>query len=189
MRGPNAVERCRAECTFSRSRPSERDQGVRAWHGPLDFVTLYFIFMERACGGELLDQVVSANALPEVVARGFSGSSHSVEYLHAQGVAHRDLKLENVLLNRWGGARSRSSTSASRTSTPRPRQARSTGARLVDMCGSPSYCAPEVRTGQGDGFKADVWSLGVCFFAMLSGFFPLELRQRPALRGAARGAG
>ena len=32
-----------------------------------------------------------------------------------------------------------------------------------------------MRAGQGyDGFRADVWSLGVCFFAMLSGFFPLE---------------
>jgi len=46
---------------------------------------------------------------------------------------------------------------------------------LKEMCGSKSYAAPEVLSGVGyDGFLADVWSLGVCLFAMLSGFFPLD---------------
>ena len=178
MRGPNAVERCRAECTILSSIDHPNVIKVLGHGtGPSTSSHLYFIFMERACGGELLDQVVSANALVEVVARGFMRQLLAgVEYLHAQGVAHRDLKLENVLLNEVGGSKvkiidfglahvyPKTATGAVDRSTP-----------LVDICGSPSYCAPEVRTGQGyDGFRADVWSLGVCFFAMLSGFFPLE---------------
>merc|ERR1711988_1963917 len=48
---------------------------------------------------------------------------------------------------------------------------------LRDVCGSKSYAAPEVLGAkkQGyDGYAADAWSLGVCLFAMLSGFFPLD---------------
>ena len=44
------------------------------------------------------------------------------------------------------------------------------------MCGSKSYAAPEVLASRGyAGFAADMWSIGVCLFAMLSGFFPLAL--------------
>jgi len=46
------------------------------------------------------------------------------------------------------------------------------------VCGSKSYAAPEVLSatalGGYDGFACDAWSLGVCLFAMVSGFFPLD---------------
>jgi serine/threonine protein kinase len=178
MRSPNAVERCRTECTILSSLDHPNVIKVLGHGtGPSTSSHLYFIFMERASGGELLDQIVSANLLVEVVAKRFMRQLLAgVEHLHAQGVAHRDLKLENALLTEVGGSKvkiidfglshvyPKTATGAVDRSTP-----------LVDMCGSPSYCAPEVRMGVGyDGFQADVWSLGVCFFAMLSGFFPLE---------------
>merc|ERR1719230_2083808 len=138
---------------------------------------LYFIFMELAGGGELFDQVIDrgANAMPEPVSRSFFCQMlDGVAYCHLAAVAHRDLKLENVLLNEQGAlklidfglshAYPRSADGKVDRSKP-----------LRDVCGSKSYAAPEVLGQRGyDGFAADMWSLGVCLFAMLSGFFPLD---------------
>jgi len=138
---------------------------------------LYFIFMELAGGGELFDQVIDrgANAMPEATARGFFRQMiDGVAYCHLAGVAHRDLKLENVLLNDAGIIKLIDFGLSHRY----PRLADGTLDRsrpLREVCGSKSYAAPEVLAARGyDGFAADVWSLGVCLFAMLSGFFPLD---------------
>ena len=138
---------------------------------------LYFIFMEVASGGELFDQVIDrgANAMNEAAARKFMTQLLAgVQHCHSCGVAHRDLKLENALLTEDGVVKvidfglshlySKGEHGGYDRSVP-----------LREVTGSRSYGAPEVLSGVGyDGFLADVWSLGVCLFAMLSGFFPLN---------------
>jgi len=139
---------------------------------------LYFIFMELASGGELFDQVIDrgANAMDENTARGFFCQLlDGVAYCHLAGVAHRDLKLENVLLNETGALK----LIDFGLSHVYPRGADGTtidrSKPLRDVCGSKSYAAPEVLAQRGyDGYAADMWSIGVCLFAMLSGFFPLD---------------
>lgn len=137
---------------------------------------LYFIFMERASGGELFDQLTTHNGpVPEATARGFMVQlCDGVAHCHACGVAHRDLKLENVLLNDAGVVKiidfglshqyDRDKAGNVDRSTP-----------IQGFCGSKSYAAPEVLVGRGyDGFQADMWSLGVCLFGLLNGFFPVD---------------
>merc|ERR1719421_2541691 len=139
---------------------------------------IYFIFMELAGGGELFDQVIDrgANAMSEDIARGFfTQLIDGLAYCHLAGVAHRDLKLENVLLNEAGvlklidfGLSHVYPRLADKETVDRSKP-------LRDVCGSKSYAAPEVLASIGyDGYAADMWSLGVCLFAMLSGFFPLD---------------
>lgn len=133
--------------------------------------------MELAAGGELFDQVIDrgANAMPESVARAFFCQIlDGVAYCHVAGVAHRDLKLENVLLTAAGVVK----VIDFGLSHVYPRSASGEIDRsraLKDECGSKSYAAPEILAKRGyDGYAADMWSLGVCLFAMLSGFFPLD---------------
>merc|ERR1719473_1903460 len=140
---------------------------------------LYFIYMECASGGELFDQLTTAGgSLGEERSRGYMQQMvKAIAFCHTHGVAHRDIKLENVLLNAEGaikvidfGLAHVYHTAADGTpdrSVP-----------LHEQCGSKSYAAPEVMAasraaGRGyDGYAADVWSLAVSLFAMLAGFFP-----------------
>lgn len=133
-----------------------------------------YIIMEMAGGGELFDRVIDAGAFPEATAKKyFAELIHSVYYCHTQGVAHRDLKLENVLLDTAGAVKIcdfglahvyKKNADGSFSDTV-----------LYETCGSKSYAAPELLRGKGySGYAADVWSCGICLFAMLAGFFPLD---------------
>jgi len=144
---------------------------------------LYFIFMELASGGELFDQVIDrgAAAMPEEVAKGFMRQLLvGVNHCHERGIAHRDLKLENVLLTGGafpnGGVVKIIDFGLSHQYTKRANGSYDRSKPLTEVCGSKSYAAPEVLDGSTgyDGFDADMWSLGVSLFAMLSGFFPLD---------------
>lgn len=93
-------------------------------------------------------------------------------HIHSKGVAHLDLKPENLLLD---CQRLRISDFGLSVSIPKTRQP-----TLTDMCGSYSYAAPEVWTPSQpyNGFEADVWSMGVLTFAILVGRLPFETSRQ-----------
>lgn len=136
----------------------------------------YIIYMELAPNGELFGRVIASGSLPEDAARTyFCQLISAVEFLHTNGVAHRDLKLENVLLDASDTCKVCDFGLAHVYDTVSPDGSIDTSARLREVCGSKSYCAPEVFAGLGyQGFGVDVWSCAICLFGMLAGFFPLD---------------
>jgi len=119
--------------------------------------------MEYAPGGTLeahvkklgrpLTEAEAANYFRQIV--------DAVVYLHGEGITHRDIKLENVVLDAEGNARLVDFGAA-----------REVGADtfLMSVQGTPAYMAPEVATQRAHkGGPADVWALGVLLYNLLSG--------------------
>jgi len=141
----------------------------------LDTPRSILLVMEYAGGGELFSYVAGKHRLSEVeTCRLFQQIISGVEYCHRAKIIHRDLKLENILLDKAGQVKIADfGLSAIKFEF---------GQKMDTSCGTPSYTCPEAITGKKYvGAPADLWSLGVILFAMLSGFLPFESANIPAL--------
>ena len=127
---------------------------------------LYFV-MEYCPGGELFDYLVQKKRLKEEEACiFFQEIINGVEYLHEQGIIHRDLKLENILLDDNNHIKITDFGLSSFYSK---------NAFLLTACGTPSYASPEMLEGHKyNGESTDVWSCGIILYAMLCGSLPFS---------------
>ncbi|KAK3142063.1 hypothetical protein QOZ80_4BG0341730 [Eleusine coracana subsp. coracana] len=125
--------------------------------------------MDLCSGPDLLDWIRLRRGapVPEPVAAALvSQIAEALACCHSRGVAHRDVKPDNILLD----------LNEDDASPPRVRLADFGSAALVGggrraegLVGTPHYVAPEVVAGGEYGEKADVWSAGVVLYLLLSG--------------------
>ncbi|CAH0478507.1 unnamed protein product [Peronospora belbahrii] len=120
------------------------------------------VVMEFCPGGDLWNLLEHAprNRLPEVMAQQlFLQCVRGVQFLHAHGIAHRDLSLENVFY-----CRGVCKIGDFGLSTDAPLRGKG------EVVGKAYYMAPEVVNQEKyDAFAADMWSLGIMLFIMLTG--------------------
>jgi len=121
------------------------------------------IGLELIENGELFDYIDTAGYLSESIARTiFLQLGSALNHCHDNNIYHRDIKLENILLD----SRFRIKLIDFGLST----MTETYDAPITGRCGTPQYCAPEVWTNTTySGIKADTWSALVVLFLMLSG--------------------
>ncbi|KAL3158095.1 hypothetical protein ABBQ32_011699 [Trebouxia sp. C0010 RCD-2024] len=126
-----------------------------------------FLVMELAQGGSLLDFVRQRKRLAEPEACFFLQQIvHGLMHCHDMEIVHRDVKLENILLDAANRIKLIDFGLAANT-VP--------GKKLKVHCGSPSYAAPEIVARRlYDGPPVDVWSLGVVLYGMICGHLPFH---------------
>ncbi|KAK7264789.1 hypothetical protein RJT34_32399 [Clitoria ternatea] len=135
--------------------------------------TKIYMVLEYVNGGELFDKIASKGKLTEGEGRKlFQQLIDGVSYCHNKGVFHRDLKLENVLVDAQGNIKI---TDFGLSALPQHLRA---DGLLHTTCGSPNYVAPEVLANKGyDGATADAWSCGVILYVILTGYLPFDDRN------------
>ncbi|KAL2306685.1 hypothetical protein Nmel_004615 [Mimus melanotis] len=131
----------------------------------------YYMVMELCLGGDLLDRIWDKKRLMESEVRRYTRQILSaVEHLHCQGIVHRDLKIENFLLDENNNIKIIDFGLSNTTRFEGLSQE-----LLHTQCGSPAYAAPELLAHKKYGPKVDVWSIGVSMFAMLTGTLPFTV--------------
>lgn len=124
------------------------------------------VVMEYVGGGELFHLLEQMSVFSEIEAfLLFHQLCAAFAYLHERGIAHRDLKLENILLDDnhniklidFGLSKYGSNALKMRT-----------------LCGTKYYLSPEIVRGEPYDKSCDIWALGVVLFVMCCGFMPFD---------------
>jgi len=143
-----------------------------------------FLVFEMIRGGSLYSYIrgKEGRKLDENEAkRIFAQIVDAMRYCHHKGVVHRDLKLENLLLDENKNVKIIDFGFSTCTQP---------NTKLHMFCGTPSYMPPEIVNKRDYyGPPADIWSLGVLLYAMLSGKFPFKgVTEKDLYRCIARGS-
>lgn len=130
--------------------------------------SLVWLALEYCPGDELYNYLLAKGALPvEKVQKIFTQLVGGVSYIHNRLCVHRDLKLENILLDKHENVKL--------IDFGFTREYEGNASYLQTFCGTICYSAPEMLKGEKYAAqKVDVWSLGIILYALLTGELPFD---------------
>ena len=131
----------------------------------VDTGSQFYQFMPVAEYGDLLHFLKTRQLTPPLAIKVCDQLLCAVEYLHSIGICHCDITLENILLGRHASIRLSGLGSA----------VVAFDSKVRGPVGTYEYSAPEATKQQVfDGFKADMWSVGVVMYAIFNGQMPFK---------------
>ncbi|PGH14736.1 PLK protein kinase [Helicocarpus griseus UAMH5409] len=152
-----------------------RQPNIVGFYRAFAFQQSTYVILELCPNGSVMDMVRKRKclSLPEV-RRFMIQLCGAVKYMHKRNVAHRDLKMGNLFLDHNMNIKVGDFGLAAIILSEKDEKRRRT------LCGTPNYIAPEVldRSKGGHNQKVDIWSLGVIFFAMLTGYPPFQSKTQ-----------
>nr|CCC93562.1 putative protein kinase [Trypanosoma congolense IL3000] len=152
-------------------------------HKFLQSTSAFYLLLDLASGGELFDLIISERYFRESTARlYFQQLMSAIDYCHSKGVAHRDLKAENLLLGKDNQLLVCDFGFCSTYHVGDVDENDNTANDLLLPIGTLHYTSPEAAArgatrASVDAFQQDLWSAGVILFFMLTGRLPFSGRD------------
>ncbi|XP_031823552.1 ribosomal protein S6 kinase-related protein isoform X3 [Sarcophilus harrisii] len=162
----DSLRQCKEEVSIQRQVRHPFVSGLGgSWQGQRHLFTMYDYYST----GDLHSLWATVGCFSEASVSLFAAElALGVGYLHDLGIVHRDLKMENILLDERGHLK----LTDFGLSRHLPQ-----GERAYTICGTLQYMAPEVLRGGPYNHVADWWSLGILLFALAAGKFPLQAEK------------
>jgi predicted Ser/Thr protein kinase len=137
----------------------------------------YFLLMEFVDGVNLRQAMNAKRFTPEQALAIVPPICEALQYAHEHGIVHRDIKPENLLLDREGRVKIADFGVAKMLGDD-------VGASVAasQPAGTPQYMAPEQKDHQRTDHRADIYSLGIVLYEMLTGERPKEKIEPPSRR-------
>ncbi|KAL6950942.1 hypothetical protein ACO0QE_000224 [Hanseniaspora vineae] len=149
-----------------------KHENIVKYQGFIQKTHKLYILLEYCSNGSLRDliKLQTTGCLNETLAKHYVKQTlHGLQYLHDQGVIHRDIKAANLLLDHNNNVKLADFGVSTKVT------------HIAMTCvGSPNWMAPEILLGQGATIKCDIWSVGATVVEMLTGnppFFDLSYRD------------
>src|SRR6185295_1950109 len=148
----------------------------------------YFLLMEFVDGVNLRQAMKAGRFTPDQALAVVPPVCEALQYAHEHGIVHRDIKPENLLLDKEGRVKiadfgiakmlGRDATIIP-SDKPQTESTQSEGT-LASAAGTPQYMAPEQKAHHATDHRADIYSLGVVLYEMLTGELPSDKLQPPS---------
>src|SRR5262249_21280570 len=147
-----------------------------AGNAQLDGMNVYYIVMPFMSGGTLRSRIRGTPLAPKDACRYLRDIADALDYMHEQGIIHRDIKASNVLLDAEGRCYLSDFGIARRTTDAT--QMTSTG----NVLGTVEYMAPDLfeDDGKADAYT-DLYALGILLFEMVTGRLPFTSENQIAV--------
>jgi predicted Ser/Thr protein kinase len=132
---------------------------------------LYYFIMEYVDGANLRHVIETGAVKPEEALAIVPQICEALQFAHDEGIVHRDIKPENILVDKQGRVKI-ADFGLAKLLGKAPAEIPLTGTQQV--MGTPHYMAPEQMQGAGAvDHRADIYSLGVVFYELLTGELPI----------------
>ena len=131
-----------------------------------------YLVMEFVNGKQLFEKITeqeNQTFTETTAARYMKALFNAINHCHSQDIIHRDIKPDNIMITKSDQVKLIDFGLSKATNNNR---------NLTTVAGTPYYMAPEVLEGSY-GKKADLWSLGVLLYTLVSGYLPFQGNNAP----------